>query len=145
MERPMSRGTPDLKIATTDLKFVPTNPAPGTKATVQAQVWNLGTSPATGGRVVLVLMADGREVSRREISAAVPAGGSQALQWPVGIPAGKVSVTATAVVTGDVNPNNNQARVSSAFKTIDRPKGTTVPTTAPKAPTDVPKTLEVTR
>ncbi len=110
--RPMPgmTGAPDLAIANTDIRFTPASPAAGASAMVQIVVHNAGLGAATGGQVLAVLTADGKEIARQQFAAALPGRGLLPLQWPVTMPPGAVVVTATATVAGDANPNNNVAR-----------------------------------
>jgi hypothetical protein len=105
---------PDLKLASADIRMTPATPAAGATAVVQITVRNLGAAPATGGQVLAVLTADGKEVARQQFAAAVPARGVMPLQWPITVPPGALSVTATATAPGDANPNNNLARSGAA-------------------------------
>ena len=67
-------------------------------------------SAAGGGTVLCVFSADGGEVTRRQFDAALAAGGSTTLSWPVATPNGKqLSVSATASVADDAQPGNNTA------------------------------------
>jgi hypothetical protein len=109
----------DLQIMTADIRFTPSLPSAGAAMTVTINVHNLGTGPANDGRVLAVLSAAGVEVARRQFSAAVPANGVVALEWPLTTPAGTpLLVTATATATGDINPANNQARATAAGKIL---------------------------
>jgi hypothetical protein len=130
MATPGASAAPDLKLASADIRIVPPAPAAGTPVTVSIQVHNLGAAAAPDGRVLVVLYAAGKEVSRRQFAALVPARGVLPLQWPLTAPAGVLSVVATASVTGDANPNNNQARSAAAIKT-----------TLERAPSRTPTTL----
>ncbi len=114
---PRATGTTDLQIQTADIRFAPSPPSAGAAMTVTIHVRNLGASPASDGRVLAVLTAAGVEVARKQFSAAVPAGGMLALEWPLTAPAGTpVVVTATATARADNNPANNQARATTTSK-----------------------------
>ena len=130
---PSGRSVPgvDLQIATTDIRFIPPLPTSGTPMTVAIQVHNLGTSPVSDAQVLAVITAGGAEVARKQFTAAVPAGGITALEWPLTAPAGTpLVVTVTATSADDSNPANNQAHATAtgkpAIKTMPR---TTVRTT----------------
>ncbi len=113
---PGAGGAPDLQLASTDLRVAPPAPTAGSSAVVSLNVRNVGSAPAMGGTVLLVLAADGKEVARTQLGAAVTANGVLALQWPITVPAGAWSVTATATAPGDANPNNNVARAAPATR-----------------------------
>ena len=121
---------PDLQILTTDIRFSPTSPRAGTTVTISITVRNIGKATATGGSVLGVLQVDGKEVARRQFAAALAAGGSTTLSWPVTTPTGKqLSVTATAKATNDARADNNVARgVASVAVTIPYVPRLVVPT-----------------
>jgi len=103
-------GKPDLQIMPGDITFTPTVPRQGTTVTVSITVRNVGAAAAAGGTVLCIFSADGGEVTRRQFDAAVAAGGSTTLSWPVATPSGRqVSVSATASVADDAQPGNNAA------------------------------------
>jgi hypothetical protein len=115
-------GAVDLQIQTADIRFAPSPPAPGAAMTVTIHVRNLGASAASDGRVLAVLTAGGAEVARKQFTAAVPAGGVLALEWPVTAPVGTpLVVTATATARGDMNAANNQARATVTGKVPLKP------------------------
>lgn len=120
-------GAPDLQLTTAELRLLPPAATAGSSAVVNVTVRNLGSAPAMGGTVLLVLAADGKDVARTQLGAPVPANGMLALQWPITVPAGAWSVTATATVPGDTNPNNNVARAAAATRVMPARSALTSP------------------